>query len=493
MRMKERQEALDNEIVAINRRNFEFMKEECRNDIQRKGQRMDFLGRLHRERLEALEEEDILRAEEARKIFPKQIVQTQRLAEGVLKLKSKFWWGDERELSISVLFIPTDDEIWEQKQRQVLRASNIELKVLEARLKSTYAAKAAQVQLRESQSRRDEEKRFEKDTSALRNRWYNNQVFYRNQESEELEKKIKYRNDIQDQLISNEISRRKQTEDDHRERKIVEEVSEVLHQENVRLAEEKRDRIAHVRAERDAFFRAKEIWKCKEKEALSDEFDRQAKIIADKMIEERNQTLRNFGVSRARDSMVENNARRMLNDEVKRAEKEDVINELIAEEKNEEIAREMKQEIMKKEIVKKELLEDMTRQKEIIARNKKNEAEIDQAFGKYLAEQYDKALMEDNERLEERRRKGTRCWRSMIEYCASFFFLWSGVQYGKDLRAVVQEHRAKYAEEVMVRQEVQRRDEEQELQRLEEVALERSNMLNEHAPHLKGFLRAEWL
>lgn len=59
------------------------------------------------------------------------------------------------------------------------------------------------------------------------------------------------------------------------------------------------------------------------------------------------------------------------------------------------------------------------------------------------------------------------------------------------MRKITDERRALYVESVLLRQALLRQEEKQELQRLEEISLERSKILQEHTPQLKGFLRPE--
>lgn len=94
------------------------------------------------------------------------------------------------------------------------------------------------------------------------------------------EEKLKYRRDLQNQLIDNRRRLREKEEEKHRDRKIVEEVNKVLHEENVE-AEKKRKEIAiTLQTERDAFLKAREFWKEKRKEILKQEHDEISRIVA---------------------------------------------------------------------------------------------------------------------------------------------------------------------------------------------------------------------
>lgn len=89
LKMKERREAIEKEVGEIKARNFEAMKEKCRVDVAKKGERMDFLRRFHEERREALQEENINRIENSGKVLHEKIDDSQKIAEEILSQKSK--------------------------------------------------------------------------------------------------------------------------------------------------------------------------------------------------------------------------------------------------------------------------------------------------------------------------------------------------------------------------------------------------------------------
>ncbi|XP_046611611.1 meiosis-specific nuclear structural protein 1-like [Neodiprion virginianus] len=334
----------------------------------------------------------------------------------------------------------------------------------------------------------------------MRSRWYNDGAFDQHLAAVERDKNMRYRNALQDQLVVNETMRRQRTEEWHRERKIVEQISEVLRNEDVDTASEKKEKTARIQAEREAFFRAMKTWKSKEREALLDEFSRQAKIIAKKEAEEKNRAVVKAGKSDVREEIMERTARRMLDDETRRNEKEDIVNELFDEEWNSKVAMELKDAAARKEAVKRELLADMERQKVLVSESRAKSLAVDAAFGKYLVEQSEAADKKESEKSDERRRRGseTRCRSARKMYKKRFtpaslivrLFFVQGLQYGRDLKTVRDEQRALHAEEVLLTQAIQRQDDQREVERLKEVSLERSKILYEHAPNLKGFLKA---
>lgn len=240
----------------------------------------------------------------------------------------------------------------------------------------------------------------------MKSRWYNDDSIDQHIKDIERNKKSEYLRDIQNQLVRNQFLREERDEDSYRERKIVEEVSGVIANEDLKLELEKRKKITRVQAEREAFLKARGIWECKEKEALLDEFNREARIISEKITEQRNRAFLRSNEIAGRDAMMEKTARQMLDCEVKKEERQFILEELLFEEGNEEVAKALESAAKKKEILKRELLVEMKRQEQLIAERKSSSARVDAAFGKYLSEQHETASLKDREEFATRRRKG---------------------------------------------------------------------------------------
>lgn len=94
------------------------------------------------------------------------------------------------------------------------------------------------------------------------------------------QQKSSYKRDLQNQLIDNRRRLREKEEEKHRERKIMEEVGETLHEENSEAEKRKRGTAALLQAEKDAFLKARQFWKEKRREVLRQEHDEIARIIA---------------------------------------------------------------------------------------------------------------------------------------------------------------------------------------------------------------------
>ena len=99
-------------------------------------------------------------------------------------------------------------------------------------------------------------------------------------ELKQQQKKLSYQRDLQNQLIDNRRRLREKEEEKHRERKIMEEVGETLHEENSEAEKRKTEVATLLQAEKDAFLKARQFWKEKRREVLRQEHDEIARIIA---------------------------------------------------------------------------------------------------------------------------------------------------------------------------------------------------------------------
>ena len=181
---------------------------------------------------------------------------------------------------LNYLFL--DEEIREQKRRQLLRSTSVELRQLEEELRTAYAAKTLQVQLKEKEAIRTNTRCKELYEDKMIKGWYQND----NSEQENLtrlrEKKECYRRDLQDQLIINYRKRQQKSEEEQKERKLTEEISQTLKEEDMEKEKEKKEIQARLREEEEAFIRARDMWRYKEKKALLEEHNRIERIIAEK-------------------------------------------------------------------------------------------------------------------------------------------------------------------------------------------------------------------
>lgn len=88
---------------------------------------------------------------------------------------------------------------------------------------------------------------------------------------EEIIRKNKYKLELQDQMILHEKSIRCKYEEFLREKKMLDDIIQRLHEEDERALEEKMLKMQRTREEMMAFKAAQEIWKKRERDALEEE------------------------------------------------------------------------------------------------------------------------------------------------------------------------------------------------------------------------------
>ncbi|XP_023290270.1 stress response protein NST1-like [Orussus abietinus] len=162
-------------------------------------------------------------------------------------------------------------------------------------------------------------------------------------------------------------------------------------------------------------------------------------------------------------------ARKMVQEEDGRREREDTVKELCEQKMKSELEGRIKSEQSKKRLLRTELLEEMASQKRVVAEFRKKEAEMDAAFARNNDEQTRIDREKDRREAEARRERG--------------------IQYGQELRAAITRARAKLAEEARRERSLKSLQDERETLRRREIAEERARILSKHAPRLRGFLK----
>ena len=103
---------------------------------------------------------------------------------------------------------------------------------------------------------------------------------------------------------------------------------------------------------------------------------------------------------------MEQMARRMLDEEMKRREREDIINTVYEEEEKNSVQAKLRNESLEKQRLAKDLLHDMQRQKKAIAERKVQDAAVDNAFAQYIDDQNQIALKQEQEKNQTKRLLG---------------------------------------------------------------------------------------
>ncbi|KOX72335.1 hypothetical protein WN51_01433 [Melipona quadrifasciata] len=368
----------DNDFARIKDKKAEEM-EERRRLMEKSAEKKRQLRQQHIERKETLEAEKLQRAETATDLKIRQLKRRERLAEELA-----------RHIELQESF----------KSRKIKSAtSRISDEVLEKMQAELMEKKTQDVQIQTSSP------------------WDISEDL----ELKQQQKKLSYKRDLQNQLIDNRRRLREKEEEKHRERKIMEEVGETLHEENSEAEKRKRETATLLQAERDAFLKARQFWKEKRREVLKQEHDEIARIIAKREALQKREAEGKIDTQAAKDSMLERMMSKLMEEEHKRVEREEICRGLYLAEKEHERADEAIKEALKKKRTARELLQEMARTQKAVAERKAKEHAIDAAFTKYLADEQKK--QEEKERLKEQTRR---------EKVA---------QYGNELREIIEQNK----------------------------------------------------
>ncbi|XP_043501339.1 meiosis-specific nuclear structural protein 1-like [Polistes fuscatus] len=253
------------------------------------------------------------------------------------------------------------------------------------------------------------------------------------------EKKRLYCADLQNQIIEKRRIMRELDEEKQRERKIIEQTIEVINDEDIRQEERKKEIQRCLQAERKAFFEARQCWKEIQKTTIEEENKKIAEAIVEKELEYKKQMKKKSDISAVKEMTMETIARKMLDEEIKMKEREDICNELYLENKKVEEANESLKLALEKRQQVKELLDDMVRSKIANTEKKMEERATEIAFTRNLYEEQLELDEKDKQKLEQKRRKNK--------------------QYGEDLRNIIMNNRIEYAVDLLKKQKDVRRDE----------------------------------
>ncbi|XP_043788673.1 meiosis-specific nuclear structural protein 1-like [Apis laboriosa] len=360
-----------------------------RRIIDKTAEKKRHLRQKHIERKEALEAEQLQHAKAAADLKVRQLDRTHRLAEELARRK-------QLELQESL------------KTRKKKFAVTLPKEIFEKL---------------ETDLKKEEWKEEVVQVSNLIPPWNVKEDFIKQQEE-----KLKYRRDLQNQLIDNRRRLREKEEEKHRERKITEEINKVLHEENVEAEKKKKEIAITLQTERDAFLKAREFWKEKRKEILKQEHDEISRIVAKREALQKREAEGKIDIRAAKDVLLEKMMKKLTEEEYKRLEREEICRELYIAEKEHQLKKEAIKMALKKKQTAKEFLQEMARTQKIMAERKAKEIAIDVAFANYLIEERKKQEEKEREKQEIRREKILR--------------------YGNDLRKMIEENNIKRMKEL---------------------------------------------
>ncbi|KAF5297490.1 hypothetical protein FQA39_LY12084 [Lamprigera yunnana] len=101
--------------------------------------------------------------------------------------------------------------------------------------------------------------------------WMTDQEFNNYTRQEEINRKAKYRQELQDQMILDDKNKRYAYEEFLKEKKMIDAVVQRIHEENERQTEERMHKMKRTQQEIDAFKEAQQVWKERQRNKIMEE------------------------------------------------------------------------------------------------------------------------------------------------------------------------------------------------------------------------------
>lgn len=128
---------------------------------------------------------------------------------------------------------------------------------------------------------------MEANQAELSRLWYEDKTAEKLQQVEDERKKRSSRNDLQNQLADNRRRvQERRTEEKEQDRKMVERAIRKVQEEDAKVRKRKEDNVNLLRSEMAMSLAAKKAWEKKYKEALKNEDERIARIIAEREVQQ---------------------------------------------------------------------------------------------------------------------------------------------------------------------------------------------------------------
>ncbi|CAD7084507.1 unnamed protein product [Hermetia illucens] len=357
----------------------------------------------------------------------------------------------------------------EQKRRQQLRENNEELRQLEMKLRAAYTGKALAAQIAEREAIRQQEKLLcEQENNLLEAARIKDAEYRQMQLEEERKRKKHFREEMIEQIAERATERAKKYEEFLKEKKILDEISRKLIEEEMAELKEKAERQTQFRKDIQDFLCMQKSWREQHKQITDDEDVKLAEFLKKREAElaAREREKQEMKLKRQEISdRIGNEVAALYNAKMKRQE---LIENLLVAEYSQRVDEEQRKKLEKQLRERIQVRLQLAEQKADNLRRKFCQQEEDRIFREeqmQLLAERDKLELLSNEK---RRRK-------ILEH-------------RKEIQNCLDEKKKRRAEEValLVKQRDDDFAEENRMRQL--IEEERILMLKEHATELMGFL-----
>ncbi|XP_048518961.1 meiosis-specific nuclear structural protein 1 isoform X3 [Dendroctonus ponderosae] len=255
------------------------------------------------------------------------------------------------------------DELKQLKLRQQLRENSHELRDLERKLKAAYVNKELAAQIAEKEAERQNEKIQERRThELLQEAQIREKEFKKMLTEEDMVKKAQYKKELQDQIILGEESKRYLYEEFLREKKMIDDIIQRIHDEDEREIHERMCKMQKTREEMMAFKAAQEAWKRKKKQDIEEENIRIQEFLQKKSADSTARFEEHKRKEEVKAKIQEDLAKQIYAQTIRKKEREDILQELMVEEQKEALERRHREEIEKQIRQRIEVRESLTEQ-----------------------------------------------------------------------------------------------------------------------------------
>lgn len=361
------------------------------------------------------------------------------------------------------------ENIRQLKLRQQLQENSHELRDLERKLKAAYTNKelAAQIAQKEAEKinqKIQEQRTYEIVQAAL----VKEEEQKRALAEEEIMKRAQYKQELQEQMILGEKSKRYLYEEFLREKKMIDDVIQRIHDEDERTLQEQMCKMMKTREEMMAFKAAQDRWKQKKREEIEEENRRIQDFLEKKGADVTKRLEEKKKREEAKAKIQESLAKRIYEERVKQREREDILMELMLEEQKEELDRRHKEDLEKQIRQRLEIRESLTAQMKDREEKRRQEAAEDAKYKEQLL-----AKLAEDQRLEQMSDQKKRM---------------KMLQLRRDVEQMMVDRRQKKAEEMQLMIKLKEQEDKEMEDRRKIVEEERIQLLKEHVKNLVGYL-----
>ncbi|XP_013184530.2 meiosis-specific nuclear structural protein 1 [Amyelois transitella] len=375
----------------------------------------------------------------------------------------------ETQLGIEIAKVERE-EACKLLRRHYLWETDPGLRELNRKLRAGYVCRDLKQQILHNEYRRQQEKAEERYANSVLLQATNDTGAREAEEAQKIARTAQYCKDLKQQLVNRQLAKQCQYEDSLIEKTMLDDIMRTIADEDQRELQNKREQTEKLRAEMFASAAARAAWREKQKRMV---------IIEEKQIEEQKKAAsdRSSSIVAARAEKMrqkeELNARiadKILADEAERQDRENIIKllqeqEFLEKNHQDDIAAALKLERVRVD-TKTSLTAQMENKKRVAEEQRKREAEF-----RKLSE-VKMAADEEKEREKERKKRE------------------KSKQYSSELLKQIEENARRRKNERELEERRAQHVWDFEKERSKEVYEERKKIVEEHVPHVLGYLQA---